>query len=194
MKLKIIAIFLVYLLAGCAAPLETRALMPVSKVQTIALEAPITRLLGSNTIEQGLLPGEYKGTVENEQGTFFQGPARSFFERQYPNGRLQVRPGGFWLPKMPSVKPRLFFVFEPEQYSADSVDEAVRAMTLQHGGAIANAGGGVGVQAVGGAIGAALVSAMIESGRGEHMLLGEIPNDPLVLKLVALATKLKEAQ
>jgi len=187
MSRRIAALFLLSLTAGCATPRpETTALTPVAQARTIAIDQPITRLLGSGTIEQGLLPGEYRSTVENAQGTFFQGPQRSFFERTLPNGTVELRPGGFWLPKTPSAKPRLFFVFEPEHYYADNVDAAIRSMTNPATGRIANAPGGVGVQAVGGAIGGALVSAIIESGRGEHFLLGEVAGDSLPAKLQAV--------
>ena len=204
---------LLTLLVGCATP-ETASLSRTANSASFTLDAPLTRLLGSGTIEQGLLPGVYQSAFENERGTFFQGPARSFFEHKYPVGDLQLRIGGVWIPTSPTVRPRLYFVFEPEHHSAKSVEAAIqanaaplsdaaatltgRAEAQALGSSIVSATqaaattpGAIKAQALGGVIGGGIVSVINESSRGEHFLLGEVPNDPLVPRLEALAAKIR---
>ena len=161
--MRIIAILSVVVTAlmGCATVRpEVENLTPVSQPQALVITTTLTRSIAAGKMEQGLLPGTYKAVAENSLGTFYQGPHRPFYERVLPNGPVVLRPGGFWMPKLPTVTARLFFVFEPEQHTAASVDAAIQGMQSPTTGTVAGVPAGVGANALGSALGGAIALAL----------------------------------
>lgn len=184
MRFVLLYILAIVLTACATKHPETTDLKPPLKISYFTVNETLTRKIADGKMEQGFFPSIYRSVLENSLGVFYQCPKNCFYERSLPNGSLTLRSGGFWIPKSPTMPPRLFFVFEPNPKTVQNLDAAVETMKDPITGHIRS--GSTGGSIAGDVIAVTLVAAIVESSRGERFLLGEVPDDPIPEHLRAL--------
>lgn len=199
-RFSILSIVLLTLgLLGCAStpPEATDLRQPVTP-RTAVIHEAVSWVVSGKSVH-GLLPGVYTAEKENALGTFFKGKGEALFMGQEGTYYI-LQEGGFWMPRAPDALPRLYFTLIPDKTfigdkltkvkelptsapqapppSADVAPDVVTPIVLRSGVAPEAAG-------LAGAISTGILGAIIESSRGDPLLLPPITDANLARQLRA---------
>lgn len=176
------------MLVGCSSLPQK----PVAKEAYIDLPEAFTWIIGDNPakLEFALVPGRYKATREDAQGTYFAGPKDCFKKKLLvpniwidgPVGKWQTTDCGIYVPFAASSSAWIFRIFDVASYawrvegdeksltSANTVDSLVGVMPAIQP-TLASAGPGAGSLGVG--IGFAVATALA----GKDTIYARAPED-----------------
>lgn len=164
-------------------------LKPADKVECVVLPTRISykevRGLFENEFETGLLPGIYRATEVDAEGTFYRGEGRPFFERidSMKAGEYIVHRGGVWLPKAADRKPSLYFIKESMIYKTSNLDLFEKSGAPLVGSPLTSPGT-TAATAVGGAFGALMGTWLDQLGNEEPELWLEVSDESFTEQLL----------
>jgi hypothetical protein len=178
--LKSVSLILIFVgISGCAtstAPEKlARATVREQLVFTERITAISIRGAFKSRLEEGVLPGVFTAEREDANGVYFFADGRRVWNvnpvlRKTPHFQL----GGIYIPRDPAGFPSLFTIFEREVHTADSVDAYVaQQSSVDQQSAQAPVGtgvGGIGVNALGSAIGGAILNGIVDAEVGKILL------------------------
>ncbi len=168
------------LVGGCAtlSPV-VKDLTPVEPQTSFFLTDKISYVTRDGAFEQGLLPGEYVSYKENALGVFFRGPSPTFWHKHSNRKEILFHDGGVWFPKSPDANPRIYTDLSGTSYTADSVDAIANNPSIPGQAGQTN----VMANAVGGAIGSAIVTYMDSASSGEMAFTPEFSDAGFIEKI-----------
>lgn len=190
-------------IAACATPPQISNLSNISTPRAVTLSETISWTTKSTSwatvdLEEGLLSGTYVADAENNLGTFFSGNERPVFQCT-ERGKCRLLKGGVWMSKS-TGELHLYMLLEaslpPVADSAESLKSGESGSTKLEGYfskteaglidksiATATRPSTIYSNAVGTAMGLAIVNALIESDKGRRMIFPRLINDQRIIDL-----------
>ena len=171
------SIFSLLVLAACGAMPEklTRPKAPEQIVVADKMSITTTNIFGDVKWEYVALPGTYRAERIDAHGVYFFGPDRSIVQiSSLFKNQPRLKVGGIYIPNDSALSPRIFYIFESDVYTTDSIDNYVlqRTVTSATLPGTSPVGAGTGAVAIGNSLGGAAVNAMIEAGVGRIETFG----------------------
>lgn len=167
---------IILILGGCAT--DPKGLIKKAETQTVEIKTTLQNdeTLGLANVKwhKELKAGIYTSIGEDAKGIYFEGPKGCVVEQAEVEKPIYYN-GGFWVPKNPKLKPKIY------RYLGSNMDEKTAkdaAVKVGYGGArAANPAPYTAAGAVGGAVAGALTSSLIKSELGKIGFLPEIHDD-----------------
>ena len=199
-KASYLVAFTALLLSGCGTSPIITDLRPALASNKFELEQAI--ILDAGTAfnapvgaKYGFFQGTYVAEKENSAGTFYRSPPFSVFSPSV-HGKYVVRTGGIWVPKDKNEKPKMYGYLNFEWQEVNDFASVLSAQprTSQKTYVQVNVGPATPVNAVGGAIGGAIVNAVIAGGTGDILMLPNVEDKEVANRINALAAAAQAAK